>query len=80
MRHSSSEIVVLIVYVDDILLSSSDVNDIEATKKHLQQQFVTKDLGQLRYFIGFEVACNKGVVLSQRNMQLIYYKKQVYEV
>ena len=58
---------VLIVYVNDILLSSSDVTSIEETKKYLQQKFVTKDLGNLRYFLGTEVARGKqGVVLSQR--------------
>ena len=58
---------VLIVYVDDILLSDSDATVIEETKKYLQGQFVTKDLGNLRYVLGIEVAHGKqGVVLSQR--------------
>ena len=63
--HSSSSIVVLIVHVEDILLSGSDVTSIEETKKYLQQQFVTKNLGNLMYFLGIAVACDKqGVVLS----------------
>ena len=37
VRHSSSGIVVLIVYVDDILLSGSHVTGIEESKKYLWQ-------------------------------------------
>ncbi|RVW60551.1 hypothetical protein CK203_061459 [Vitis vinifera] len=43
-RACSSGIVVLIVYVDDILLSGSNVTGIEETKKFLEQQFVTRGL------------------------------------
>ena len=57
--HSSSGIVILIVYVNDILLSGSDITSIAETMKYLQQQFVTKVLGQLRYFLGIEVARGK---------------------
>ena len=35
---------VLIVYVDDILLSGSNVTGIEETKKFLEQQFVTRGI------------------------------------
>ena len=38
---------------------------------HLQKNFVTKDLGPLRYFLGIEVArSKKGVVLSRRKCVL----------
>ena len=48
-----------------IYSSGSDVTSIEETKKYLQQQFVTKNLGNLMYFLGIAVACDKqGVVLS----------------
>ncbi|KAG6397645.1 hypothetical protein SASPL_143815 [Salvia splendens] len=43
-----SGIVILIVYVDDILISGSDVRGIEETKKYLQQHFVINDLYLLK--------------------------------
>ena len=50
-----------------IYSSDSDATVIEETKKYLQEQFVTKDVGNLRYVLGIEVAHGKqGVVLSQR--------------
>jgi hypothetical protein len=43
---------VIIVYVDDILLTESDETVIKATKRFLHSQFVTKDLGMINYFFG----------------------------
>ena len=66
IKKTSSGIVVMVVYVDDIILTGDDVKAIEATKAHLQKHFVTKDLGSLRYFLGIEVARScEGMVLSQ---------------
>ncbi|KAL0323461.1 UNVERIFIED_CONTAM: Retrovirus-related Pol polyprotein from transposon RE2 [Sesamum angustifolium] len=59
--------VVLAVYVDDILITGSDIDGIEEAKTYLQKHFVTKYLGRPRYFLGIEIAHSKhGVSLSQR--------------
>ncbi|KAK4385974.1 Retrovirus-related Pol polyprotein from transposon TNT 1-94 [Sesamum angolense] len=55
------------VYVDDILITGSDIVGIEEAKTYLQKHFVTKDLGIPRYFLRIEIAHSKhGVSLSQR--------------
>jgi len=36
--------VILVVYVDDILLTESDGDGIEKAKEHLKTQFVIKDI------------------------------------
>lgn len=60
-------IVVLLVYVDDIIVTGSDSQGIAEIKQQLSQAFHTKDLGPLRYFLGIEVARNKDdIFLSQR--------------
>jgi len=70
-RHSSAECVYLIVYVDDIVLTSSDHHDISQMKQHLCYHFQTKDLSKLRYFLCVEVAqSNDGIVISQRKYAL----------
>ena len=61
-----SGIVVLIVYVDDILLTGNDSDGLLETKKYLKRHFVTKDMRCLKYFLEIEVAHQKhSVLLSQ---------------
>ena len=54
-RNSSSGIILLVVYVDDIVITESDSQDISSLKSFIQTQFHTKDLGMLRYFLEIEV-------------------------
>ena len=53
------KIVVLIVCVDDIILTSDCKEELSGMKKHLAKEFEIKDLGYLRYFLGMEVARSK---------------------
>jgi hypothetical protein len=57
----------LLVYVDDIVLASNDVDAIIQLIVFLNTQFKFKDLGPLKFFLGLEIARNsKGISLSQR--------------
>ena len=71
-KHSrEGKIVVLIVYVDDIILTSDDSLELEKLKKTLTREFEIKDLGPLRYFFGMEFArSKKGIFISQRKYVL----------
>ena len=70
-RNSSSGIILLIVYVDDIVIIESDSKSISSLKSFLQSQFHTKDLGMLKYFLGIEVMRSKHeIFLSQRKYML----------
>ena len=61
------KIAILIVYVDDIILTGNDAREIVKLKKLLAAEFEIKDLGALRYFLEMEVARSKeGIVISQR--------------
>ena len=48
-------ITIILVYVDDLLITGSDLHEINNTKNFLHSQFHMKDLGHLRYFLGIEV-------------------------
>ena len=70
-KHSSSSIILMVVYVDDIVISGSDSKGILSLKSFLHSQFHTKDLGILKYFLGVEVMrSKKGILLSQRKYVL----------
>ena len=70
-KRSTSGIILLVVYVDDIVITGSDSVGISALKSFLHTQFHTKDLGELKYFLGVEVMrSKKGILLSQRKYVL----------
>ncbi|CAA7046864.1 unnamed protein product [Microthlaspi erraticum] len=57
----------VLVYVDDMIISGSSLDVITAFKSNLSSCFHMKDLGELKYFLGIEVARNKlGIYMSQR--------------
>ena len=63
--------VVLVVYVDDIILTDSDEVEIVMTKAYLCQHFVTRDLSPPLYFLGLEYASRPyHIVLCQRKYSL----------
>ena len=71
MFTSGAHFTILLVYVNDVILARNDSTTINRVKHHLDSAFRIKDLGQLKYFLGIEVARNKeGIVLSQRKYTL----------
>ncbi|KAI9162373.1 hypothetical protein LWI28_026651 [Acer negundo] len=62
---------VLLIYVDDILITGNDPVSIAATKNFLHSHFNLKDLGILKYFLGIEIsASKKGIFISQHKYAL----------
>ena len=65
-KNFSSGIILLVVYVDDIVITRSDSKGILSLKSFLHRQFHTKDLRMLKYLLGVEVMRNKqGIMLSK---------------
>jgi hypothetical protein len=57
----------LLVYVDDIILAGNSMAEFDRIKAVLDTAFKIKNLGQLKYFLGLEVAHSKeGITISQR--------------
>lgn len=58
--------VILLIYVDDIIVTGSNNIEIEQIVQDLGSIFALKDLGQLNFFLGIEVTRNENtLVLSQ---------------
>lgn len=45
----------LVLYVDDILLATNDLDLLHDTKKYLSNNFEMKDMGETSYVIGIEI-------------------------
>ena len=70
-KRCGGKLMILIVYVDDIVITGDDDQGIEKVKQHLSNEFEVKDLGQMRYFLGIEVSrSSRGIYLSQRKYVL----------
>ena len=72
-------IVALWVYVDDIFIASNKTVPIEDLKKYFSSHFKLKDLGELKYFLGLEIAKSKHGIssLSQRKYTLSCWNTMV---
>ncbi|CAM8979609.1 unnamed protein product [Rhodiola kirilowii] len=61
----------LLVYVDDVILTGTSSDLIQKVKAFIHDLFKIKDLGQLRYFLGFEVSrSDDGLFFNQRKYAL----------
>ncbi|KAH9791777.1 retrovirus-related pol polyprotein from transposon RE1 [Citrus sinensis] len=66
LQHFGHDIVLILIYVDDILVTGSNSHHIEAVIQYLHSEFALKDLGEFNYFLGIEVTPSvQGLHLSQ---------------
>ena len=66
-KSTYSSFIVLLVYVDDVILAGNTFSEFSLIKGVLHHAFKIKDIGQLKYFLGLEVARSKsGISLCQR--------------
>ncbi|EXC14221.1 Phosphoglucan, water dikinase [Morus notabilis] len=79
-KHSiEGKVAILIVYVDDIIMTGDDFLEINHLKKKLEAEFEIKDLRKLKYFLGtpiepnlkLEAAAESEVVDCERYQRLV---------
>eukprot|EP00253_Pinus_taeda_P003513 PITA_03513 len=59
-------LIILVLYVDDLIVTNSDANLINHVKSSLKKKFEMIDLGHLHYFLGLQLLQSKeGISLSQ---------------
>ena len=71
-RHETN-FTILLVYVDDIVLTGNSSSFISHLTKQLNEKFSLKDLGQLHYFLGIEIKhfCG-GITIPKRSMPMTF--------
>ncbi|KAK1419880.1 hypothetical protein QVD17_29300 [Tagetes erecta] len=66
IKGANKSLLIVAVYVDDLLVTGSRIQDIVGFKKQMKVSFEMSDLGLLTYYLGIEVKQDKdGVFLKQ---------------
>ncbi|KAA0033123.1 putative mitochondrial protein [Cucumis melo var. makuwa] len=64
-RQTSNGIVLLLLYVDDVIITDDDPQALSDLQCYLSKHFEMKDLGNLNYFLGLEISLSpSGYYLS----------------
>ena len=68
---SKAIFLMLLVYVDDLLISGTSAQAIQQLKDALDKKFTIKDLGEAQYFLGLEITKDyTGIFVNQRKYVL----------
>ncbi|WVY99308.1 hypothetical protein V8G54_025378 [Vigna mungo] len=66
-KHDSDNVLIVCLYVDDLLVTSSNVEEIEKFKLFMKTEFEMTDLEKLNYFLGMEFSETfAGVLMHQK--------------
>nr|GEV82742.1 putative ribonuclease H-like domain-containing protein [Tanacetum cinerariifolium] len=71
LKRKGKLITCLIIYVDDMIITGNDEEEMTRLRTNLFKEFEMKDLGRLKYFIGIEVLRSKqGIFICQKKYVL----------
>jgi histone deacetylase 1/2 len=76
-NRKGSHTIFMIVCVDDIIVSSSSREAVNALLQYLQKDFAIKDLGELHYFLGIQVQRKTGELLMTQERYATEILKRV---
>jgi hypothetical protein len=59
LKHNEEQIIALIMYIDDMIVTGNDLEERKTLQEHLAREFEMKDLSEWKYFLGIKVARSK---------------------
>ncbi|KAJ8627709.1 hypothetical protein MRB53_021016 [Persea americana] len=76
VKAKEKKLAIVLVYVDDLIITGDCEEEILQTKENLSVRFQMKELGQLKHFLGLEVDCTQeGIFLHQQKYSKDLLKK-----
>ena len=76
VKYCNGDIIIVVLYVDDLIITGSKVSHVYDCKGQLKKVFDVTDLGLLHYFLGIQVWQEKDrILLSQQKYALDVLKK-----
>ena len=77
----ASNCIILVIWVDDLIISASNNKLLDDVKKSLSDKFKMKDLGILHWFLGTEFVCSDGMIeMKQVGILKRFWKNLVWIV
>ncbi|KAI9178342.1 hypothetical protein LWI28_025344 [Acer negundo] len=71
-KRDGDDITLLIVYVDEMIVTGINISEIEKLQCRLAKEFEMKDLGALKYFLGIEVSRSKQEIFLSQQKYILY--------
>lgn len=76
VKTREGKLAIVLVYVDDLIITGDDEQEIRRTKENLSVRFQIKELGELKHFLGLEVdRTEKGLFLCQQKYARDFLQK-----
>ncbi|KAD4982803.1 hypothetical protein E3N88_19474 [Mikania micrantha] len=74
-KRTSLDITIIVIYVDDLLVTGSSQQEVSQFKRQMEQTFEMSDLGLLTYYLGLEVSqgledCNSTKIPMEPGLKL----------
>ena len=79
IKRDGTSLTILLIHVNDILITGNNIESIKGLKQFLHTRFHIKDLDDMKFFLGIEIArSKKGIYISQRKYALEIIKDSEY--
>nr|GEY04544.1 putative RNA-directed DNA polymerase [Tanacetum cinerariifolium] len=78
LKNRKNRVTCLIIYVDDMVITGNDEEEIKRLKEGLFAEFEMKDLGNLKYFLGIEVLRSPKGISSVKKKEIKRLKEGLF--